>query len=78
MAQQLSPWLEGAYGWSLGEGGWNSGMDQNLLKFSFMFDRNVDSIVASLPAAVNGQAYYLTTDNRLYFAVGTTSALVYL
>lgn len=72
MAQQLSPWLEGAYGWNFGEGGWNTGMDQNLLKFSFMFDRNVDSIVASLPAAVNGQAHYLTTDNRLYFAVGTT------
>ena len=72
MAQQQSPWLEGAYGWSFGEGGWNTGMDQNLLKFSFMFDRNVDSVVASLPAAVNGQAHYLTTDNRLYFAVGTT------
>lgn len=72
MAQQLSPWLEGAYGWSFGEGGWNPGMDQNLLKFSFMFDRNVDSVVASLPAATNGQAHYLTTDNRLYFAVGTT------
>lgn len=72
MAQQQSPWLEGAYGWSFGEGGWNTGMDSNLLKFSFMFDRNVDSIVASLPAAVNGEAYFLTTDNRLYFAVGTT------
>jgi len=72
MAQQQSPFLEAAYGWNFGEGGWNSGMDQNLLKFSFMFDRNVDSIVASLPAAVNGQAHYLTTDNRLYFAVGST------
>lgn len=72
MTQQISPWLEGAYGWNFGESGWNSGMDQNLLKFSFMFDRNVDSIVTSLPAAVNGQAHYLTTDNRLYFAVGTT------
>lgn len=72
MSQQLSPWLEGAYGWNFGESGWNSGMDQNLLKFSFLFDRNVDSIVASLPPAVNGQAHYLTTDNRLYFAVGTT------
>jgi len=72
MAQQQSPFLEAAYGWNFGEGGWNSGMDQNLLKFSFMFDRNVDSIVASLPAAANGQAHYLTTDNRLYFAVGTT------
>lgn len=72
MTQQTSPWLEGAYGWNFGEGGWNSGMDQNLLKFSFLFDRNVDSIVSSLPSAVNGQAHYLTTDNRLYFAVGTT------
>lgn len=72
MAQQQSPWLEGSYGWNFGESGWNSGMDQNLLKFSFMFDRNIDSIVSSLPAAISGQAHYLTTDNRLYFAVGTT------
>lgn len=72
MPQQQSPFLEGKYGWNFGEGGWNTGMDENLLKFSFMFDRNVDSIVASLPAAVNGQAHFLTTDNRLYFAVGTT------
>jgi hypothetical protein len=72
MAQQQSPWLESSYGWNFGEGGWNSGMDNNLLKFSFMFDRNVDSVVASLPPAINGQAHYLTTDNRLYFAVGST------
>lgn len=72
MSQQISPWLEGSYGWNFGENNWNSGMDTNLLKFSFMFDRNVDSITAALPAAVNGQAHYLTTDNRLYFAVGTT------
>lgn len=70
MPQQQSPWLEGAYGWNFGEGGWNSGMDSNLLKFSFMFDGNVDGIVNSLPAAVNGSAYFLTTDNRFYFAVG--------
>ena len=66
MPQQQSPFLEGKYGWSFGEGGWNTGMDENLLKFSFMFDRNVDAIVGSLPAAVNGQAYFLTSDNRLY------------
>jgi len=72
MPQQQAPWLEGKYGWNFGEGGWNTGVDEDILKFSFMFDRNVDSIVASLPAAVNGQAHYLTTDNRLYFAVGTT------
>jgi GH24 family phage-related lysozyme (muramidase) len=27
MTQQQSPWVEGAYGWSFGEGGWNVGMD---------------------------------------------------
>jgi hypothetical protein len=72
MSQKQSPWLESAYGWDFGESNWNTGIDQNQLKFSFMFDRNVDGVVASLPAAINGQAYFLTTDNRLYFAVGTT------
>jgi hypothetical protein len=72
MVQKTSPWLEGAYGWDFGEGGWNTGMDENLLKFSFMFDRNVDSVSATLPPAVNGQAHFNTTDNRFYFAVGTT------
>ena len=72
MAQQQSPWLEGKYGWNFGEGGWNTGMAQNLLKFSFMFDRNVDSIVASLPAAVNGQAHFLTTDNESKYALVAT------
>lgn len=72
MTQKSSPFIEAKYGWEYGESGWNEGMDQNLVKFSFMFDRNVDGIVASLPSAVNGQAFYLTTDNRIYFAVGTT------
>lgn len=71
MVQKISPFLEGKYGWDFGEAGWNNGMDENLLKFSFLFDRNVDSITAYLPPAVNGQAHYLTTDNRLYFAVGS-------
>lgn len=70
MTQQTSPFLEGKYGWALGESNWNLGMDENLVKFSYMFDRNVDGVVASLPAPVNGQAYFNTTDNRLYFAVG--------
>lgn len=69
MSQQTSPFLDGKYGWGYGEDGWNTGMDENLLKFSYMFDRNVDGVVSSLPAVVNGQAYYLTTDKRLYFGV---------
>lgn len=70
MTQQTSPFLEGKFGWSLGESGWNTGMDENLVKFSFMFDRNINGIVSSLPSPVNGEAYFLTTDNRLYFVVG--------
>ncbi|QDP50310.1 MAG: putative pectate lyase superfamily protein [Prokaryotic dsDNA virus sp.] len=72
MAQKVSPFLEGRYGWDFGESGWNSGMDENLTKFSFMFDRNVEGVVDSLPPAINGQAYFLTTDSRLYFAVGSS------
>jgi len=72
MTQQTSPFIEAKYGWSFGESNWNGGMDENLTKFSYLFDRNVDGIVASLPAAVSGEAYFLTTDNRLYFAIGAT------
>lgn len=69
MTQQTSPFLEGKYGWNYGESGWNVGMDENILKFSYLFDRNVDGIVSSLPAEVNGKAYFNTTDNRFYFVV---------
>lgn len=73
MPQKTSPFVEAKYGWSFGESGWNTGMDENLVKFSFLFDRNVDGVVGSLPPTiVNGQAYYLTTDNRLYFAVNSS------
>lgn len=36
----------------------------------FKFDRNIDGIVSSLPALVDGETYFLTTDNKLYFADG--------
>lgn len=69
MTQQTSPFIEGKFGWALGESNWNLGMDENLLKFSYLFDRNIDGIVSSLPAPVNGQAYFNTTDNRIYYVV---------
>lgn len=72
MTQQTSPFLEGKFGWNFGESGWHTGMDENINKFSFMFGGNVDAIVASLPAAVNGNAYFLTTDNRFYFVINST------
>lgn len=71
MPQQQSPFLEGKYGWNYGENGWNTGMNENLLKFSFMFDGNVDSIVASLPPVSNGAAHFNSADNRFYFGVGS-------
>jgi hypothetical protein len=72
MTQQTSPFVEVNYGWAYGESGWNGGMDENLLQFSYLFDRNVDGVVSSLPPAISGSSYYLTADNRFYFAVGTT------
>jgi hypothetical protein len=70
MTQKTAPFIDGKYGWELGESGWNLGMDENLLKFSFLFDRNIDGIVSSLPTAVNGTAYFNTTDSRVYYVVG--------
>jgi len=70
MTQQTSPFLEGKFGWALGESNWNLGMDENLVKFSYMFDKNIDSITATLPAYSTGTAHFNTTDNRLYFDVG--------
>lgn len=72
MPQKTSPFIEGKYGWNLGESGWNGGMDENLVKFSYLFDRNIDQIVSSLPPEVNGKAYFNTTDNRIYYVVDGT------
>lgn len=73
MSQKISPFLSVNYGWDVGESGWNTGMDENLVKFSFMFDRNIDGVVEALPTTlVNGKAYFLTTDSRLYFSVNNS------
>lgn len=66
---EISPFVEANFGWPYGSSGWNTDMDANLVKFSYLFDRNIDGIVGSLPAIVNGKAYFLTLDNRLYFDV---------
>lgn len=69
MPQKTSPFIEAKYGWSLGESGWNGGMDENLLKFSFLLTGTVDDISDTLPTLTHGTSVYLRTDNRLYFAV---------
>lgn len=72
MVQRTSPFIEAKYGWDYGENGWNVGMDENLGKFSFLFQSTVDAIVSSLPAATEGASYYLTTDKRFYYVIGGT------
>lgn len=67
MAAQNSPFVEATYGWPYGSNGWDGDMNTNLVKFSYLHDRNIDAIVSSLPAIVNGKAYFNTADNRLYF-----------
>lgn len=67
MPSELSPFVEANYGWPFGSDGWNTEMDGNLVKFSYLHDRNIDAIVSSLPAISDGTAYFNTTDNRLYF-----------
>lgn len=69
MTQQTSPFVEAKYGWALGEDGWNTGMDENLLKFSYLHDSNIDSIVTTLPTPVDGEAHFRTTDKRVHFVV---------
>jgi hypothetical protein len=71
MVQKTEPFLETKWGWDLGKDNWNSGMDENLKKFSFLLNSNIDSIVDTLPSPVDGESYYLTTDGRVYFAVGS-------
>lgn len=70
MTQQTSPFLDFKWGWDLGESGWNSGMDENLLKLSALFNGNIDGIVSTLPPAVEGSCYFLTTDKRIYYVAG--------
>lgn len=73
MSQQTSPFIEAKFGWAYGESGWNDGMDENLVKFSFLFDANITDIVGSLPVSpANGDSYFLTTDNRFYFRANNT------
>jgi hypothetical protein len=48
-------------------------MDENLLKFSFHLDGNIDGVVNTLPVLTNGKAYYLTTDKRLYYVVNNVA-----
>lgn len=72
MSRKISPFLGVSYGWEYGENNWNTGMDENLKKFSFLLDGNIDGVVANLPVAVEGAAYYSTNDFKIHYVVGGT------
>jgi len=65
-----SPYFDIAYGWAYGEDGWNPGMDQNLLRLSFLAKNAVNEFVDTLPASPgDGYSCILNTDNLAYFWV---------
>lgn len=66
MPQKVSSFSEIKYGWNFGESNWNEGADENWIKGGFWIESLIDGVVSSLPSGVNGQAFYLTTDNRVY------------
>lgn len=69
MPAKISPFVGVSYGWDYGEDGWNIGMDENLKKFSFMFDGNLTGIQSTLPSAVSGNAYFRPIDNKVYYCL---------
>lgn len=65
-----SPYFNINYGWVYGEDGWNTGMDENLLRSSFLMRNAVTEITSSLPSSPpDGYSCILTTDNLAYFRV---------
>lgn len=70
MTQKTDPFIGSSYGWDEGENGWGDPMNENILQFSFLHNRNIDGIVSSLPPSpANGEAYFNTTDNLVYYRV---------
>lgn len=54
--------LELNYGWPYGESGWNSGMDENIVKLGFESRKRVNGILSSPPPSPsNGDAYIVGT-----------------
>lgn len=39
---------------------------ENTFKAAFLSDKTIDAVVDSLPPAITGKSYYLTTDSRVY------------
>jgi len=71
MTQKTDPFISLAWGWSSGEDGWGTGLNNNLITYAFFLNTRFDgtiSTTASLPTSpLDGQAYFVTTENTFYF-----------
>ena len=67
---QTSPFFDFKFGWQRGEDGWNTGMDDNIVKIGAMLKRDITGFVTVLPAIDIGEIYLHTVDKKLYYNVG--------
>lgn len=70
MTQKIDPFIQLNWGWDTGEGGWGEGMNNNLIIYSFLQNKRIDSVIAStslLPTSpTDGSAYFTTSDKTIY------------
>lgn len=71
MSNKQSPFNGINYEWTYGSDGWNVGMDENMVKLSFLSVKVVDSFESVLPSApvAEGRSCVLP-DNTVHFYVG--------
>lgn len=74
-----SPYFDINYGWPYGSDGWNTGMDENLVRLSFLARNAVTEFTNSLPASpAPGYSCILNSDSLAYFWLGESYVFVEL
>lgn len=72
-----------SYGWALGEGDWNVGMDANLVQLGATININVEDFVEAPTVTTNGTRYLVTTGTGAFvgkdgkLAVRVTGAWIF-
>ena len=65
-------------GWSYGETGWNSGMDENIVKLGFESRKRINGILSSPPSSPsNGDAYIVGTTPTGLFSGNFANIAIY-
>lgn len=74
-----SPYFNINYGWPYGSDGWNTGMDENLVRLSFLARNAVTEFTNSLQASpAPGYSCILNSDSLAYFWLGESYVFVEL